>query len=104
MVQRLNSTVYSGVSNIYGILITMATLLVIFITLVLHLIWVEINEGNIDKTTDEYGGVSRETMVGLYLVFTFIHWIPFRSCALRLLVAFIEIDEWFFLDINPYIS
>ena len=86
MVQRLNVIVYSGVSNIYGIVITMVTLLVIFISLVLHLIWIKLNEGNTDNMDEEYGGIPIRTIVGLYLFFTFIHCIPFRGYALRFLV------------------
>ena len=83
MVQRLNFIVYGGVSNIYGIVITMVTLLVIFISLVLHLIWSKINEGGSDNIDEEDGGASREMIVSLFLFFTFIHSIPFRSRALR---------------------
>ena len=90
MVQRLKTTLLSGVSNIYGVLITMFTLLVICMCLVWHLVWVEKNKEKAVETDQEYGGVSKETMVGLFLLLTFFHVIPFRSYALRSTFIFIK--------------
>ena len=97
MVQRLKQTVFSGVSNLSGYLITFATLLVICIGLFIHLFWGKFNnkkskEYYDDDDAAELEGISPQSMVILMLFMTIIHLIPFfRSCALRLTFIFVYI-------------
>ena len=89
MVQRLKQTVFSGVSNLTGYLITFATLLVICSGLMLHLLWVKFNKKK-SKEYDELEGISPQSMVILMLLMTIINLIPFfRSCALRFKFIFV---------------
>ena len=91
MVQRLKQTVFSGVSNLTGYLITFATLLVICSGLMLHLLWVKFNKKK-SKEYDELEGISPQSMVILMLLMTIINLIPFfRSCALRFKFIFVYI-------------
>ena len=95
MLQKLKQTVFSGVSNLTGYLITFAALLVICIGLLLHLFWVRFNKKKSKEYDDddaELEGISPQAMVILMLLMTIINLIPFlRSCALRFLFIFVYI-------------
>ena len=91
IVQQLKSTVLSGMSNIYGLLITLFTLFIICIGLVTHLF---LSKENIRKTTrNEQEGISANSMVFLLFVISFIHLIPFRSYALRYIIVFLVLKN-----------
>ena len=93
--QRLKQTVFSGVSNLTGYLITFATLLVICMGLLLHLFWVRFHKKKSKEDDDDDGeleGISPQSMVILMLLMTITNLIPFfRSCALRLTFIFVYI-------------
>ena len=95
MGQRLKQTVFSGVSNLTGYLITFATLLIICMGLLLHLFWVRFNKKKSKEYDDddaELEGISPQAMVILMLLMTIINLIPFlRSCALRFKFIFVYI-------------